>query len=67
VAVDKQFKQILSDRFEAWELAEFLQISTEDFVEMFEEEIENNYEDLCDFIGIRGGGDNSFDDDDVYS
>lgn len=66
MAVDKEFKKILADRFESWELAEFLQISTEDFVEMFEDEIEINYEDLCDFIGIRGGGENTFDDTSDY-
>lgn len=61
--VDKEFKQLLCDRFTAYELAEFLDISTEDFIEVFEDDIEANYEDLADWIGIRGNGDNVYDDD----
>lgn len=61
--VDKEFKRILADRCEAWEIAEFLQISAEDFIEMFEDEIELNYDDLCEWIGLRTGGSNTFDQD----
>lgn len=51
--VTKEFKTILEDRFESWELAEFLQISTAEFVDMFEEEIEINYDDLAEFVGLK--------------
>lgn len=64
--VDKEFKQLLCDRFDSWELAEFLDISTEDFIEMFEDDIEANYYDLAEFIGLRGNGDNEFDDNEDY-
>ena len=60
--VTKEFKTLLCDRFESWELAEFLQIDTKDFVEMFEDDIEMNYEDLAEFVGLKGNGDNTFDD-----
>lgn len=59
--VTKEFKTILCDRFEGWELAEFLQIETKDLIEMFEEDVEINYEDLAEFIGLKGKGDNEFD------
>jgi len=52
--VTKEFKALLADRFESWELAEFLQVSTEDFCEAFEDLIEENYDDLCEFAGLRG-------------
>jgi hypothetical protein len=49
----KDFKTLVCDRFETAELAEFLQISIEDFVEMFEDEIEVNYEDIAEMIGLK--------------
>jgi hypothetical protein len=60
--VDKEFKRTLADRFESWELAEFLQISTEDFIEMFEDDIEVAYEDLAEYCGLRGTNDEDSDD-----
>ena len=63
--LNKDFKQTLVDRFESWELAEFLQISTEDFVEMFEDEIEMNYEDVAEFVGLRE--EENFDEVGTYS
>ena len=56
--VDKEFKQMLIDRFESWELAEFLQIETAEFVDMFEDDIEINYDDLAEWIGLRSDDDN---------
>lgn len=53
MSVTREFKQALCDRFTSVELADFLQISIEDFVEMFEEEIETNYNDLAEFVGLR--------------
>jgi hypothetical protein len=53
VALDKEFKQQLVDRFEAWELCDFLQIKTEDFIDAFEENIEEAIEDVQDFAGLK--------------
>lgn len=65
--VDKEFKEALVDRFTSAELADFLDISIEDFVEMFEDEIEMNYEDLAEWVGLRDGtGDDSFDRQEQY-
>lgn len=66
--VTKEFKTILADRFDTAELAEFLQIDVKDFIEMFEEDIEVNYDELAEFVGLRrdyvtGKGDNEFDED----
>ena len=61
--VTKDFKQKLCDRFTTAELAEFLDVSTEDFCEAFEDEIELNYDELADWIGLRTGGTNEFDED----
>ena len=51
----QDFKARLSDFFEAWELAEFLQLRTEDIVNAFEDEIEELEEELEEFmeIGVR--------------
>jgi hypothetical protein len=66
MTLSKEFKGILADRFTSAELADFLQISIEDFVEMFEDEIEVNYNDLCEFVGLREEtGEDTFDDDSV--
>lgn len=59
--VDKEFKKLLCDRFTTAELAEFLDISVEDFVDMFEDDIEYNYNDLADWIGLRGETEDNFD------
>jgi len=66
VNVTKDFKKALCDRFESWELAEFLQIPIEEFVEMFEEEIEINYEDLAEYVGLKTGGDYEYDQVDQF-
>lgn len=65
--MDKEFKQQLCDRFTAAELADFLQISVEDFCDMFDEEIEMNYDDLAEFIGLRPGtGEDNYDQRNQY-
>lgn len=51
--MDPDFKQILYDRFEGWELVEFLQIPIQEIVEIFEEIIIENLEDVEDLAGIR--------------
>lgn len=55
MSVSKEFKAALADRCESWEIAEFLGISAADFIEMFEDEVEYNYDDLAEWIGLRGG------------
>ena len=51
--VDKEFKKLLSDRFTTAELAEFLDIDVTDFIEAFEDDVEYNYEELAEWIGLR--------------
>lgn len=53
MALDKDFKDKLIDRFDGWEIVEFLQISTEDVIYAFEEEIEDAIEDVADWLGVR--------------
>ena len=53
MALTKDFKQQLIDRFEAFELCDFLQIKTEDFIEAFEDQIEEAIEDVQDFAGLK--------------
>ncbi len=64
VNVSSEFKQLLCDRFTAAELAEFLDISTEEFCEMFEADIEYNYSDLCEALQYDTGEENEFEDED---
>jgi len=63
--VSKEFKAALADRCEGWEIAEFLQIPAEELIEAFEDDVEVNYDDLAEWIGLRGKGDNTFDEDDT--
>lgn len=51
--MDKEFRQILYDRFEGWEIVEFLQIPIEEIVDIFEDRIIENLEDVEDLAGIR--------------
>lgn len=53
MALDKEFKKQLVDRFEAFELCDFLMIKTEDFIDAFEDEIEEQIEDVVEFAGLR--------------
>ena len=53
MALTKDFKQQLIDLFEAFELCDFLQIKTEDFIEAFEDQIEEAIEDVQDFAGLK--------------
>lgn len=53
MALEKEFKKQLVDRFEAFELCDFLMIKTEDFIDAFEEEIEEQIDDVADFAGLR--------------
>lgn len=51
--VTNDFKELLCDRFTAAELAEFLDVTVEDFCEMFEADIEYNYDELCEFMNLN--------------
>lgn len=51
--IDQDFKQKLIDRFEGFELVEFLQISTEEVIDAFEDIIEDNIEDVAELLGVR--------------
>ena len=46
------FLLALADRFEGWELVEFLQISVEDILEQFDEEVFEAKEDLEEFMNV---------------
>jgi hypothetical protein len=50
----QDIKDMLADRLEGWELVDFLQISIEDVINAFEDDIEENLEDVLDFAGIKG-------------
>lgn len=50
--MDEDFKQILIDRFEAWELVELLQVPIEEIVELLEATIEEKIDDLEEIVGI---------------
>lgn len=52
--MDKNLKQILCDRFEAYELCDFLSIEIEDFIERYEDAIEENIDDIIELAGLRG-------------
>ena len=51
--MDQSLKDKLIDRFESWELIEFLQISIEDVVDIFEAEIEESMDDVLELLGLR--------------
>lgn len=55
--VDEDFKQILIDRFEAFELVEFLQVPLEEIIDGLEKYIIENKEELNDLIGFRNDED----------
>lgn len=51
--MNEELKQAIIDRLEGWELVDFLQIPIDRIVDAFEEEIEENIEDVEDFVGLR--------------
>lgn len=48
-----QERDRIVDYFEPWELALWLKVSIEDFVEYFEDEIEDKITDLNEFMGYK--------------
>ena len=59
--LDDLTREALENRFEGWELVEFLDIPVEVVIAAFEDTIVENIEDLRDFVGIK---DNNNDDED---
>lgn len=55
--MDEELRKQIMDYFDAWDLVEFLQLSTEDIVNAFPDEILENIEDIEELmtIGIRHG------------
>jgi len=51
--LDPDLRKALEDRFEGWELVDFLSIPIEDVIDMFEEEILASLEDVKEFAGLR--------------
>lgn len=51
--MDKELKQRIGDYFESWELAEFLRIPVEDFIEAFEDEIEEALDDVEELMNVK--------------
>jgi hypothetical protein len=51
-------KDRITDFFEPWELAEFLRVEIEDFIEAFEDNIEDALDDLNEIMGLKGANDN---------
>lgn len=51
--LDPVIRAALIDRYEAWELVEFLNISTERIVDLIEDDILENLEDLKEELGME--------------
>lgn len=51
--MDNDLRQQLIDRFEAWELVDYLQISVEEIIDGFQDKFEDNIEDVLDLLGLR--------------
>lgn len=51
-------REALIDRFEGWELVEFLNVSIERIVELLEEEIIDNIEDVQEELGLEKDNNN---------
>lgn len=51
--LDKETKTRLAAFFEGFELVEYLQITAEDVIERFEDEIEEALDDIDELMGLR--------------
>ena len=51
--LSKDFKLALSDRYEGWELVEFLQISVDDVIDAFEDQILTGAQELRQDMGME--------------
>jgi hypothetical protein len=54
--LDSELKKALIDRLEGWEIVDFLQIKTEDIVEIFEDEILDHLDEILEFAGLQNLG-----------
>jgi ATP-dependent Clp protease ATP-binding subunit ClpA len=50
--LEEEFKKRLIDRFEGWELVEYLNLSADLIVEIFEDEINEVKDELEEFLSI---------------
>lgn len=57
IKLDEDIKKAIIDRLEGWELIDFLQISIDEVVDIFEEDIIDNIEDVLELIGLRSSKD----------
>jgi hypothetical protein len=51
--LDLETKKRIADFFDGWELVEFLQLKIDEVVDAFEDEIEENIDDIEEFMGVR--------------
>lgn len=51
--MDKETRKRIEDFFEGFELVEYLQIPVDEVVDAFEEQIEENLDEIEEFIGVR--------------
>lgn len=54
--MDKETKLRIMDFFEAWDLVDFLQLSTEEVIDAFEDKMEEALEDIEEYMGIKNDG-----------
>ncbi len=53
--MDKETKSRIADFFTPWELAEFLQLDIDDFIDRYEDRIEESLDEIEEWIGVRDG------------
>lgn len=51
--MDKETKNRIADFFEAWDLIEFLQVSVDDVLDSFEDEIVEALDDIEELMGVK--------------
>lgn len=51
--MDKETKARIADFFESWELAEFLRTPVDEFIDAFEEEIEEALDDIEELMDVK--------------
>lgn len=54
--MDRETRKRIEDFFEGFELVEYLQIPVDEVVDAFEEQIEENLDEIEEFIGVRERG-----------
>ncbi len=50
--IERDVREALVDRLEGWELVEFLQLSTEEIIDLIEDRILDKLEEVKEFAGI---------------